>query len=522
MRDWFEMNSSYFKFFPRIKSRSSTALKFDRAMAWIESHNSSEGGICVSSINATMYPEVTGYFIPTLLNWGESNLAIQFGNALVPAQQPDGSFLDSGSTTKCVFDTGQIIRGLLALSQETPEEKYKESLEKAVSWVASTIDIEGKVNAPDVQVWGGVIPFGILLYSLEPALRAAKYLQNEKDGKKIEIAIRKLLADEEIEDFTSVSHFHAYILEALVDLGETDRAKVELNEIIKLSNKKGWTPGKPGKMWVCSTALFQYSVVCYKLGMLAEGNKLFLAGARLQNRTGGWYGSYGFAAKLLAPLGRLNAKFGMYFPRTEIPWVNKYFLDSLDLRLRLNFEHVSQTFSDQIDLNDGRLNFILETIRKTNPQKILDLGCGKGRYASHIAQMFPDIEMHACDISISVTKEIKNPVIVETGSLLRTKYQDNSFDLVLTVEALEHAVNIKAALRELDRIVVPAGTILIVDKNIKHLGRLRIPDWERWFDVKKLSNDLTTMGYQTEIIENMEYESRKDGLFFGIIGTKNG
>ena len=506
----------------RSERKLNNAQRFDRAMTWVQTHRSSEGGIRVSSINSSIYPEVTGYFIPTLLSWGEDSLALEFGNALLPIQQSDGSFLDPSGEAKCVFDTGQIIRGLLELSKISENPDFLKSLRLAVNWVASTVDDEGHVNAPDVAVWGGVIPIGVLLYSLEPALRAAQHLNLKTEQTQILKGIKTLLDDHKLTDFNSVSHFHAYILEALVDLGESHRAKDSLEKMLGRANFKSWIPGKPGKKWVCSTAMFQYALICYKLQMISEGDKLFLAAARLQNSSGGWYGSYGFTSKILAPAGRLSSRYSMYFPRTEIPWVNKYFFDSLKLRLESSFEVMSYIFSDEISPNDGRLKYVISQVANCKPARLLDLGCDKGRYIKHIMKQFPEIEIHACDMSEKVTSGILSPVIVSKGSLVRTPYESSQFDFVMTVEALEHAVNTSAAIRELDRILAPGGSLLIIDKNESKLGRLRLPDWERWFNARDLARDLESMGYQVQLVSNLEYEGRNDGLFFGLQGRKNG
>jgi malonyl-CoA O-methyltransferase len=505
----------------RSERKLNNVKRFDRSINWVKNHVSTEGGIQVSSVNSKMYPEVTGYFIPTLLNWGERDLAFSFGAALLPVQQDDGSFLDPSGKAKCVFDTGQIIRGLHELALISSNQDYTLALTKSVKWIASTIDKSGKVSAPDVEVWGGIIPMGILLYSLEPAFRAAAYLGLTSEEKQIKAGIQKLLQDDQLTDFQSVSHFHASVLEALVDLGENSRAEQSLEWILGKSDFRGWVPGIPGKKWVCSTAMFQYAVVCYKLGLNSEGDKLFQAAAKLQNTSGGWYGSYGFFAKILAPAGRILPKFSMYFPRTEIPWVNKYFLDSLKLRLEASFELMSPIFSDHISANDGRVIYILDEIEKVKPNILLDLGCGKGRYIKHIAKNNPGIEIHACDMSTNVTADIMPPVKVAKGSLVKTAYQSESFDFIIAVEALEHSLNINAAILEMDRLLLPGGTIVIIDKNINKLGRLKLPDWERCFNATELAQKLKSMNYAVEIDLNLEYEGRKDGLFFGLSGRKS-
>lgn len=498
------------------------AQRFDKALVWIKNHLSKEGGIQVSSVNSLLYPEVTGYFIPTLLNWGERELAFSFADSLLAIQNPDGSFYDPSGKAKCIFDTGQIIRGLLELEEISGNFKVQSAIQSAIKWIASRISGNGEIDVPDFEVWGGAIPVGILLYALEPAYKSAIKQGLSAEASKINLAIHGLLDDEQLTDFTGVSHFHAYILEALVDLKQYDRATNAMQKVLASLDFRGWAPGKPGKRWVCSTAMFQYALVCFKLGMYSEGDRLFRAGAKLQNVSGGWYGSYGFVAKIFVIFGRKIPSFGMYFPRTEIPWAIKYFLDSLHFRIESNFELTSHIFSDFIENDDERVSFILKIISEACPKKLLDLGCGKGRYLKRISDEFSNIEMHACDISRSVTSGIEPPIIVSQGSLLNSPYTSEEFDLVLVVEALEHSVNYKAAIREIDRILRPGGTLILIDKNRVKSSRIKVPDWERWFDYKELVILIENLGYLVELETNLGYEGRKDGLFFGLKAYKVG
>lgn len=124
----------------------------DKALGWVRAHSVKNGGVCVSSKNAELYPEVTGYFIPTLLQWGERELAVQYARWLISIQRPDGSFSGPGITTPFVFDTGQVIRGLAAISPIMPE--AASALEKACQWVLRTASPEGRLALPeDMGAW---------------------------------------------------------------------------------------------------------------------------------------------------------------------------------------------------------------------------------------------------------------------------------------------------------------------------------------------------------------------------------
>jgi hypothetical protein len=64
------------------------------------------------------------------------------------------------------------------------------------------------------------------------------------------------------------------------------------------------------------------------------------------------------------------------------------------------------------------------------------------------------------------------------------------------------------------------GSLIIIDKNIKKLGSLKLPDWEQWFDSKKLNKTLSDFGCEVSIYENVPYEGRADGLFTAWVAKK--
>lgn len=287
------------------------------ALSWVERYTVGDQGIAVSSKQKdTPYPEVSGYFIPTLLNHGHKDLALQYGRWLVEIQQPDGAWRDFNQEHPYTFDTGQILKGLFSLSHHHPE--FMESLEKGAAWVCDQIQSSGEITTPNDEHFGNIVPSAIHLYCLEPVKKLANETKNKDWLKKIKRAEKYYLGDENLTGFSTLSHFHAYVIEALVDLGHTDRAAEGMREVAAVQRSNGVVPGWKNKSWVCSTGLFQYAVIWYKLGDVARADRAFAAACRLQNKSGGWNGSYGL--------------FANYFKRVEISWAVKYFLDAWTLR----------------------------------------------------------------------------------------------------------------------------------------------------------------------------------------------
>ena len=81
-------------------------------------------------------------------------------------------------------------------------------------------------------------------------------------------------------------------MEALCDIEETELAKEAMDKLSVMLDEKGYIPAFKDVDWVCSTGMFQLAITWYKLGDIERGNKALTYAAKLQNETGGWFGSY--------------------------------------------------------------------------------------------------------------------------------------------------------------------------------------------------------------------------------------
>jgi len=99
------------------------------------------------------YRETTGYIIETLINHYHTTQktellerAIKMGEWEILVQCEDGSFGEvrkDGTIGKKVFNTGQVIIGLISLYKETRQMKYLESAEKAGQWLLKNQENDG-------------------------------------------------------------------------------------------------------------------------------------------------------------------------------------------------------------------------------------------------------------------------------------------------------------------------------------------------------------------------------------------
>lgn len=309
----------------------------DKALQWIKNNTIDGHGITITSKQKRVYPEVTGYYIPTLLNIGEENLAIAYAKYLCNIQKENGAWYDAYDNYPYVFDSAQILKGLVAIEKKLPNVKY--NIEKGCDWLLSNMDESGRLKpaisdcfAEDTTVYSELIH----LYCLTPLIDAGKLLNKPEYAVAVEKIKRYYLENykHDILNFSLLSHFYAYVMEGLVDLGEKEIIRTAMNNIEKYKDENGAIPGLYDVKWVCSTGLFQLAIVWYKLNEVEKGNRLFEYACSLQNSSGGWFGSYSisFANKYFTR----KRKKAWYFPKEEIAWANKYYFDALLLHDKLN------------------------------------------------------------------------------------------------------------------------------------------------------------------------------------------
>lgn len=484
--------------------------RYCRAMDWVRAQTCPGTGIVVSHTNRIPYPEVSGYFIPTLLEWGERDLAHQYGEWLVSCQNKDGSWSDPSGSAPYTFDTGQILKGLLSFRENNPAREA--AVRQGCEWLAGQVQPNGSVTTPDRQHWllpsGRMVPEAIHLYALQPLRCVGSALGIAAYEEAVDRAMNHYTADPLLTSFETLSHFHAYIIEALIDLGRRELAAEGMEAIARLQKRDGSIPAYHDTGWICSTGLFQYALIWYKLGDRLLGDKAFAAAVQMQNHSGGFYGSRGRGAD--------------YFPREEISWAVKYFLDALWWKIRCGFDAEATDFPSLIDENDGRFRLVADTIRSAVPQRILDAGCGKGRFLRKLGELFPGARLSGLDLSQAMLAALPDGVAPLSGSLLNIPATDGAYDLVYSVEALEHSVNISGAIRELTRVVAPGGTLVIIDKNRERRGMLEISEWEQWFLSDELANLIRQQGFTVRCETRIPYDDNdgSDNLFLGWVATR--
>ncbi len=478
----------------------------ESAVRWIRRHVLASGGIAVSSKQRVAYPEVTGYFIPTLLALGERELATAFADWLVGVQRADGSFGGPATEEAFAFDTGQVVRGWVALLPTHPA--LAGPLRRACDWLITAGDAAtGRLSVPAPgNAWSlggrGEVSEAIHLYVLGPLAAAGELLGEAHYRRFVERGRDYYLRHAECTRFdlpSHLTHFYAYVQEALVELDCHDEARRGMADVARWQQENGAVPAYSDVPWVCATGVAQLAQVWFRLGETARAERALALLATLQNPGGGFFGSYGVGAA--------------YFPDQEPSWGVKYAIEAEQCRIASHFDATVGEYRPDIANQDGRARAVLTAFGDLAGKRILDAGAGKGRYAALVKHRHPSADVTALDVSAEMLRHVPAGIATVQHSLLDLPFADGHFDAVLCVEALEHAVRIPEAVRELARVLAPGGTLVVIDKNKQKLGALAMPSWERWFDADELTTLLRSLGLDTEVLP-VGYDGREpDGLF---------
>ena len=196
----------------------------------------------------------------------------------------------------------------------------------------------------------------------------------------------------------------------------------------------------------------------------------------------------------------------------------------LERRIREEFDRSSRDeehFPSTIDPRIFHVQLILKTFGDLAGKRVLDVGCGKGRFARALLNQHPAARLTAMDISEAMLRSVPAGISPCSATMTSLPFATGAFDAAYATESLEHAVEVDKAVAEICRVVKPGGRIVIIDKNAEHWGRLKTPEWERWFGRKELEGLLKRhcREVSSQFISYWE-DVEPDGLFVAWIATR--
>lgn len=178
-------------------------------------------------------------------------------------------------------------------------------------------------------------------------------------------------------------------------------------------------------------------------------------------------------------------------------------------------------FPSTIDPRIYHVQLILDYFGDIDGKRVLDSGCGKGRFARVLRERNPRCSLTGFDLAEAMLRFVPDGIGRCAGSMTALPFTDAAFDCAYATESLEHAVDIDGAVAEMCRVVKPGGRIVIIDKNIEQWGRLETPDWEKWFGRKQLERLLAKHCREVSSRPISYWEDvAPDGLFLAWMAVK--
>lgn len=145
------------------------------------------------------------------------------------------------------------------------------------------------------------------------------------------------------------------------------------------------------------------------------------------------------------------------------------------------FDALADRFKASVGDDDVRLRAVLDALPPLPGLRILDLGCGQGRFGRHLQGQ------GAVVVGLDSSQEMlarATGLGRARGTARRVPFAAGTFDAVVAIEVLEHVGPIEGVLAEVRRVLRPGGRFLLLDKNAAALDPIR--PWLPAVAVKRL------------------------------------
>jgi len=341
-----------------------TERALPRVINWIMRAQKSDGGIpayySLLTGYSNSYPEVTGYIIPTLYDFSRFTgnpeakyFAERATRWLLPLQLPNGAFpggLEHDDAQPSIFNTGQILQGLVRAYRETDDADTLLAANSAGNWLAEIQQSDGSWSGPGAYQGVAHTYYSMVAWSLAMLAEVSKTgaharaAENNLDWVVAHMQPNGWINGINLQGYPTFLHFIAYVIQGVLECGVLRGNRDAINAAARTAWKllRKFELGKHllgaysdsfenGLNFSCLTGNAQMSCVWLRLGEIT-GDLRYLNAALKMNEM----------LKELLPVHGRNAGgvagshpiWGAYQPMRYISWGCKFFADALMLELR--------------------------------------------------------------------------------------------------------------------------------------------------------------------------------------------
>jgi hypothetical protein len=304
------------------------------------------------------YPEVTGYIVPTFWDCAGAldrpelaERAVRMTDWELEIQRADGGWeggYDGDRHPTVVFNTGQVLRGLLRSYAETKDQRYLDAAARGGSWIVANQEPDGswaRANFKGMRrVYDSYVsaPLARLAQITgddryrDAALRNCAFvIANQRDNGWFENADNSPYYND-----APVTHTICYTIDGLIETGQllgeqgfVDAGRRAADGMVGSLDEWPLLYGRLGSSWeprtgfACLTGVAQFGLVCMRLHALT-GDRRYVETARKllgflvwTQRLNGVGGNRRGAIAGSFPI------WGLYCPLKYPSWATKYFAD---------------------------------------------------------------------------------------------------------------------------------------------------------------------------------------------------
>ena len=336
-------------------------------MAWLRAAQRSDGGIAayysLLSGYAKSYPEVTGYIVPTLYDFGHAmndpesfaiaQRAIQW---LTSLQMPSGAFpggLHGEAAQPSVFNTGQILFGLVRACAETGSADVLRSAANAGNWLASVQNSDGAWATTGAYQGSAHTYYSMVSWAVAQLAQATNGDGHTRTAERnLDWVLRHVRPSGWIDGINlrghpTYLHFIAYAIQGVLECG----ILLKRDDAVEAAAKSAWIllrkfethkyllgayepDFKPGLRFTCLTGNAQMSCVWLRLYEVTRDLRYLNAAVKMNELLKRLIPRRGRSGVAGGVAGSFPA-WGAYQPMRYISWGGKFFADALMMELRL-------------------------------------------------------------------------------------------------------------------------------------------------------------------------------------------
>ncbi len=108
------------------------------------------------------------------------------------------------------------------------------------------------------------------------------------------------------------------------------------------------------------------------------------------------------------------------------------------------------------------------------PRRVLEVGAGEGVVSQRVASRYPDVGLVVLDLPDDEVRDdwVRRDLIGTFADIAFLPFPDDTFDLVLGIEVLEHVPDPEAALREIVRVGTDRVVLSVPREPIWRIGNM--------------------------------------------------